>query len=280
MFDDLDSTLKTILDDAAAPPELLNAEVSFETPEKSFAPSQPTVNLFLFEVKENRARRDQAPFSKKVDDLFVRRRPPLRVDCTYLVTTWSNLTGPDKVVEEHRLLGQALKWLSRFGTVPEGFLQGELLEQVFAPITLAARMDGKPNVGEFWSALGTAPRPAFTLLATIAMELDIEVPEGPPVVTKEIRLEIKERPGTRETDYEIAGTVRDATTLAAIANAEVTLMELNRVVHTDQAGHFRFSGLEANTYTLRTTASGFATLDKSITVPGTIVNAYDVDLTP
>jgi hypothetical protein len=279
MFHDLDSTLMTILDDAGAPLELHDADVSFETPDRNFAPGQPTVNLFLFEMKENRARRDQVPHAEKVADLFVRRFPPLRVDCTYLVTTWSNQVGPDRIAEEHRLLGQAFQWLSRFGTVPDSFLRGALIDQPYAPLTLVARMESKPNVGEFWSALGTPPRPAFTLLATIAMAFPLELPEGPPVVTKEIRLEIKDVPGTEEALFEIAGTVRDAAALAPIANAEVTLLELERTVQTDGKGRFRFAGLESRSYSLRAAASGFVTLDHAIVVPGTTLDSYDMSLT-
>ncbi len=278
MFHDLDTTLTAILDDPTAPTELHDADVSFETPDKNFAPGQPTVNLFLFEVKENRARRDQVPHSEKVADLFVRRFPPLRVDCTYLVTTWSNQVGAIKVAEEHRLLGQALQWLSRFGTVPDDYLKGSLIDQPFAPLTLVARMDSKPNMGEFWSALGTPPRPCFTLLATIAMAFPLELPEGPPVVTKEIRIEIKDVPGTQEVVFEIAGTVRDAATLAPIANADVTLLELDRAVQTDGQGHFRFARLDPGPYTLRAAASGFITLDHAIVVPGMTLNSYDVSL--
>jgi hypothetical protein len=279
MFHDLDSTLRAILDDAAAPKELREADVSFETPDRNFAPGQATVNLFLFEVRENRARCDQAPHAEKVADVFVRRFPPLRVDCTYLVTTWSSDVRADKVVEEHRLLGQALQWLSGFGTVPDAFLCESLIGQPFAPLTLVARMESKPNIGEFWSALGTPPRPAFTLLATVAMPFPLELPEGPPVVTKEIHLGIKGAPGAEAASFEIAGTVRDAAARAPIADAEVTLLELERAVRTDGAGRFRFAGLARGPYTLRAAASGFVALEQAATVPGTTPNAYDLSLT-
>jgi len=49
MFHDLDSTLTAILDDGTAPTELRDAaDVSFETPDRNFAPGQPMVNLFLY----------------------------------------------------------------------------------------------------------------------------------------------------------------------------------------------------------------------------------------
>jgi hypothetical protein len=280
MFQDLDSTLKVILDDPGAPADLKSADVSFLTPEKNFAPGVPTVDLFLYEVKENRLFRDPAPLIEQTGNLYLRRQPPLRVDCTYLVTTWSNKSGALKVAEEHLLLGLAFVWLSRFGTIPASYLQGSLAGQPFPPPTLVAQLDLKEEVGEFWSALGIPPRPAFALVVTVAMDLGVQVPEGPPVVTEEIDLEQKGLPATRETTFTIAGTVRAANTLAAIAGAQVSIQELGRVVQTDADGHFTFTGLEAGAYTLRTAAGGFATQDKPITVPGPVLNAYDVSLTP
>src|SRR5687768_16144892 len=131
MFHDLDATLTRLLDAPAAPEVLRAADVSFETPQRTFAPTQATVNLFLCEVKENRTLRDQEPIVELVAGEYVRRVPPLRVECSYLVTAWSSETGPAKVVEEHRLLGQALLWLSRFPVIPETFLQGALAGQPF-----------------------------------------------------------------------------------------------------------------------------------------------------
>jgi hypothetical protein len=174
MFHHLDTTLKNILDDPAAPQELREAEVSFLTPDREFKPEQATVNLFLHEVKENAALRDPLPIVELKDGVYQRRRPPLRVDCTYMVSAWSNATKAEKIVEEHRLLGQAFAWLSRFPTIPEDYLKGSLDGQPFPPPTMVAQMDGDRRSGEFWSALGIAPRPTFSLVVTIAIDLDVE----------------------------------------------------------------------------------------------------------
>src|SRR5438309_1227828 len=122
MFNDLDDTLKAMLDDAAmiAPPfvppltALHDADKSFLTPDKNFPVAQPTVDLFLYEVTENRTLRDPAPIVERSGNSFSRRLPPRRIDCSYIVTTWSPKTGAAKVAEEHLLLGEALLWLSRF----------------------------------------------------------------------------------------------------------------------------------------------------------------------
>jgi hypothetical protein len=185
MFDDLDKTLKKILDDPAMPASIAglhNADKSFLTPDRNFTPAQAAVNLFLYEVKENRQLRDAEPIVEKIGTTFVQRPPPLRVDCCYLVTGWSSQTGAVKASEEHRLLAEALLWLSRFPTIPATFLQGSLTNQLYSPPTMVAQADGSKNAAEFWLALGIPPRPAFHLTVTIAMELLLQV-EGPLVTT-------------------------------------------------------------------------------------------------
>lgn len=278
MFQDLDTTLQAILDDPAAPPLLRNAEVSFETPDKNYRPSQATVNLFLFEVKENRELRDPQPILARVNGQYQRTMPPLRIDCAYLVTTWSNQTGALKAAEEHQLLGQTLAWLSRVGTIPDSFLRGALVGQPYPPPTMVAQMEGKQTLGEFWSALGTSPRPAFTLIVTIALDLELEQPVGPEVVTHELRL--GERNGTLAATHHIGGVVRAVGATTGLAQAQVTIAELERSTLTDAAGRFQFAGLAAGSYTLQGSAARFQTATAPITVPGATPQAYDLTLTP
>src|SRR5262252_1280721 len=192
MFQDLDSTLNKILDDETmkgssfAPPlsELFDADVTFVTPDKNFPASlqKATVNLFLYEVKENRELRDPVPVLEKNGSSFSRRLPPVRIDCSYIVTTWSNQAAAVRVVEEHRLLSQALLWLTRFPTIPVKYLQGGLVSQPFPLQTIVAQVDANKNAGEFWSALGIPPRPAFYLTVTVALELAV-LEQGPLVTT-------------------------------------------------------------------------------------------------
>jgi hypothetical protein len=284
MFQDLDSALTNLLNDPLAPADVVNADVSFETPDKNFTPPAATINLFLYELKENRELRDPVPIREIVAGVFVRRQPPLRTDCTYLVTAWANnLAGPARVAAEHSLLGQTLVWLNRFAHVPASyFAGGALADPPFPPPTLVAQPKPDNNAGEFWSALGIPPRPAFQLTVTIALELGLQTPEGPPVVTKEITVsEIRpEGIPAPELDhwFEIAGTVRDGITLLVVPDAEVTLVETGAVIVTNESGQFRFSLLEAGNYTLHVAASGFLPQDKPVVVPGLVLNEYDVAL--
>jgi hypothetical protein len=139
-------------------------------------------------VSENRELRDPQPVRVVRDGVVSVALPPLRVDCSYLVTTWSSLDGAAKVAAEHRLLGEALTWLAGFGTVPVRFLRGRLVGQPYPPPTLVAQLAGKQEVGEFWHSLGIAPRPAFELTVTVALALDAVTPVGPRVETVVLNL--------------------------------------------------------------------------------------------
>jgi hypothetical protein len=184
MFQDLDSTLSSMLNDGAmalppiVPPltELLGADISFITPDKDFInPNRqlPAVNLFLYEVKENRDLRDPTPIVEKSGTCFIRRQPPVRIDCSYIVTAWSDEPDEQRVATEHRLLAQALLWLTRFPSIPTNYLQGTLVNQLYPPPMFVAQFDPNKNAGEFWDALAIAPRPAFYLTVTIAMDLSL-----------------------------------------------------------------------------------------------------------
>ena len=184
MFHLLNDTLRNLLD--AAPPNgadklFENAYISFETPEKGFAPKQGDVaiNLFLYEVRENRELRQPGPNRDVMNGQSVlRQRAPLRLDCAYMVTAWSNIQNADNVANSHRLLGQAfVRWLSASPPFPRIFPATDIVpppgtpgmpHQPFPPPTMVAQMDGAKSAGDFWYALGILPRPYFNLASRSA----------------------------------------------------------------------------------------------------------------
>jgi Pvc16 N-terminal domain len=191
MFDDLDASLQRLLTDPDAPEPLSNTDISFETPARDYAPSRPTLNLFLHQIRENRTLREPAPIMDRSGPTVVRRHPPLRVECGYLVTAWSDLAAGSavRVAQEHRLLGLALVWLSRIGTIPPAYLHGALADQAFPPPVLVARpQPPAEEPGQFWVSLGVPPRPALSLQVTVALDLGMATDLGPQVAGSEIRL--------------------------------------------------------------------------------------------
>ena len=259
MFELLDKTLSAMLSESrvgVALPQLANIDVSFLTPEKTYNYQSDNINLYLYETRENRELRSAEPVFETRNGLSIRRNPPLRVDCAYLVTAWSKLAQDAKVEAEHRLLGYAFNWLSRFPVIPEHYLQqGGLGGQVFDPPTLVAQLDAIKNVGEFWSALGIPPRPFFNLIVTITMELDQARVEFP-VTTVLADYQQSGRPGSAERRIAIGGTVRD-NARNPVRDAWVRLEPAGLTSTTDADGRFVFENITGGTgITLRARAPG------------------------
>jgi hypothetical protein len=287
MFQDLDDTLTKVLDDEAmkrlTPPltELFDAEVSFITPDKNFTPGQTTqgntaVDLFLYDVKENRELRDPVPIVEKVGNTFVRRKPPLRMDCSYIVTAWSSSTSQARVVEEHRLLSQAVQWLSRFPTIPDNYLQGTLKEQPFPPPMWVAQMDPNTNAGEFWNALGISPRSAFYLTATVAMDVGVRE-EGFLVTTRTTSTET-----AGETAYDNwvqAGGQILTSSGQGIPGALVDIVGAGLRTKSDSDGRYSFPRVPVGKHDIRVVAAGFQPQTQKLDIPG-LPGSYDITMTP
>lgn len=259
MFNDLDATLRAVLGDPAAPADVRDADVSFETPDKDFRPPRPTVSLFLYEVQENRTLRDPAPFVERVGDGAVRRTPPLRMNCTYLITTWSPKAGALRAQEEHRLLGSALLWLNRFPLIGGGFLRGGLADppQPYPLPSMAAQLNEDRSDGQFWSALGIAPRPTFSLTVTIAMQPIDDAGELP--LVQAVRVE----PASL-TDAVLFGRVVDAG-LAPVGGATVSLAGRGLSQNVGPDGRFGFPGLAFGPYDLVVARAGHPDVHTAIT---------------
>lgn len=258
MFDDLDATLHGLLADSAAPAALHAATIDFATPDREYKPSQPTLNLFLHDVGENRALRDQAPWRTGDQTIVTSAPPALRVDCTYLITGWSNKTGGVKTAEEHRLLALALTWLGRFPVIADNLLKGSLANppQPYPVCTFVAQTQEGQQMGHFWSALGIAPRPAFSLTVTLTLQPFDKVETFP--VARDFRVQT----GFRN-DPRLAGRVLD-NTLAPVPGAVVTA-DGNASVTAGPGGDFKFDGLSFGRHALRARAPDLLEVERVVT---------------
>lgn len=185
MIDDLDRTLAALLL-RELPPGLVNADsVTFATPNDQFfqqVAKPPAVDLFLYDVRENRDLRRADPQVERRNGVVVQTRPPVRVDCSYLVTAWAS-TGSGKAAgyDEHRLLGEVMRVLLRHPTIPESVLQGSLKSQALPLPTTSLQQGHLQNLAEFWQALGGRARAALNYTVTIAVQVAEPVSLGPPV---------------------------------------------------------------------------------------------------
>jgi hypothetical protein len=248
MFQDVDATIKAILQDSGAPTAVRTADISFQTPDKDFKPSKATVNLFLHKVHENRELRD---YGSGIDPPtpntpWMMGPAVLRLDCSYVVTAWSPLSDDAKVNAEHDLLGQSLLWLSDFRVVDVAspLLQGGLKsprQRYPLPISVAQTADDL-NHGQFWTSLGIQPRASYSLTVTVCSPLVEQVAQS---AVHSVRVEVVSRTGPQ-----LDGRVLSSE-LQPVADATVSVIGTNKTATTDASGEFSFSGLPFDSYTLR-----------------------------
>src|SRR2546426_4907251 len=189
MIRDLSLTLQAILEDPALNtsfPELTAAQIVFDRPVETFNPTQTTIDLFLYDIRENMELRSNEPTMRRLNGQVELQRPPLRVACSYLITAWP-IGGTDLALQEHRLLSQVLQVLSPYRKIPAPFLRGQLVGQEPPLPLLIAQTDGLKEPAEFWTAIGNKLRPSLTVTVTIGMEVFAPV-TAPIVITEELRL--------------------------------------------------------------------------------------------
>jgi hypothetical protein len=284
MIRDLSETLRAILDDPALAvsfPELAAAQIVFDRPTDQFNPAQTTVDVFLYDIRENLELRSNEPLVERNNGQATIHRPPLRVACSYLVTAWP-VGGAELFLQEHRLLSQTLQVLSRYQTIPASFLKGSLVGQQPPLPMMTAQTDGPNEPAEFWTAIGNKLRPSITVTVTIAMELFAPV-TAPLVITEEIRLgertgteEEKIKPATQQDLFRIGGQVTD-TGNAPVVGASVTLVETGLTTQTDADGYYILDRLAPGIYNLRIQA-GATVKSISMTVPAPAGSNYNVQL--
>lgn len=159
MIRDLSDSLRALLTRPGLPPLLASAQIAFERPAEGFNPAQTTLDLFLFDLREDRHHRAvAAPGSASP--------APLMIACSYLVTAWC-VGGSEIALQEQELLGEALQVLTASPRLPPSVLRGALVGHA-PPQLVLQPADALMSSSEFWSALGNKLRPALSFAVTIA----------------------------------------------------------------------------------------------------------------
>jgi hypothetical protein len=194
MIDDLDRTLEELLR-RELPPDLLGqVTISFATPDDQFPPSSvslPAIDLFLYDMRENRGLRTNQWEMERQNGFATRRPPPARVDCSYLITAWASESSTSPALDEHRLMGEVMLALLRHPSIPREVLQGRLQGQDPPLPAAALQPDHLQSLGEFWQALGGKPKAAFHYTVTISVEA--AEPQAVGLVT-DARFQIQQEP--------------------------------------------------------------------------------------
>ena len=282
MINDLSLTLQALLSDpalAAKFPELAAAQIVFDRPDENFKPTQASIDLYLFDVRENFQLRSNEPFVDRKSGQAVVHQPPIRAACTYLTTAWP-VGGTDVVLQEQKLLSQVFQVIMGVPKIPSKYLKGALANQTPSLPVLATHPDELKNPAEFWTAIGNKLRPSLTVTVTISMDV-FDPTTAPMVKTSEIRFGerlIEDEvilPATKMDFFRIGGKVTSSGN--PVGGATVSLMNTGLASRTDSDGLYILGSVNSGPYVLQV-QSGAATKQVNITIPTTAGNNYDVQI--
>jgi hypothetical protein len=278
MIDELSLLLKKILNEPALPDPLKSADKDFVRPTEPYAPAQDTINLFLYDIRENAELRSNEQIVEKRNGQAIIHPAPMRVSCCYLVTAW--VPGPPSeaaVMKEHLMLAQTLRALARFPIIPEVVLAGTGLsgQDPLLPM-MTAQTDGAKSSSEFWASLGNKIRASLSVHVTISIPV-LDEQDGFLVKTKFTNLAPGAGPED-ETLVAIGGRVLSGPGLG-IEGALVDLIDAGLSASTDGDGRFGFRRVPVGIHTFRVVAVGFLHNTQSVVVPGRPED-YEITLAP
>src|SRR5664280_1546460 len=162
MIEEVDETLRGLIRT-----EVLSGsqvEVSFDAPTKDWAARRnaPTINLYLYDIREDVARRDAAwaPIYAQEGYVTGHRPPPRHYKLQYMVTAWTQ-----RPEDEHRLLSACLGAFLRHETLGPSEMTGALAEQPLpAMVSVALPLGPDRSIADVWSALGGELKPSLDLV--------------------------------------------------------------------------------------------------------------------
>jgi hypothetical protein len=157
-------------------------ELSFEAPTKEWASrrSTPTINIYLYDIREDLNLRE-VEFEEIRDDqgrVTERRPPPRRYTLSYLVTVWTQ-----RPEDEHRVLSSLLACFLKYEQLPPELLVDELAGLPYAVRTSVALPPPQDRaLADLWSALGGELKPSLDLVVTAPFDPNRVLAAGPPVL--------------------------------------------------------------------------------------------------
>jgi hypothetical protein len=269
MLADLDETLRVLLKRELGRHGFDGVDVAFDAPARDWSSqlSGPTVNLFLYDLRESHEfrptdwREDRSNGHREV-------RPPMIMECSYAVTAWTQA-----VQDEHRLLSQVLGVLFAFPHLPSDALAGRLAEtaQRFA---IEGRIGQPKSDGkaDFWSAVGGQYKASLDYVVTLACESGVAYERGPEVRTQTMGARLSDAPrGSVSEMHRFGGKVLDAAG-GPLHDAWITLPELGLFAASDRQGRFLLQRVPSGTHTLVARTRDGAEAKAEIAVPGAVLD--------
>jgi hypothetical protein len=146
-----------------------DVEVVFDAPTREWASrrNKPTVDLYLYDIREDTRRRGTGVIERRNERGVVEERQalPRYFKLAYLITAWTQ-----RPEDEHRLLTAILSCFLRYDVVPVAHMSPLLVEAGF-PLGLQVAYPPPEDrqVSDVWSSLGGDLKPSVDLVINMAM---------------------------------------------------------------------------------------------------------------
>ena len=179
MIQEVDAALRTLVDREAIGGA--DVQVVFDAPTKDWAGRRnaPTIDLYLYDIREDMRRRSRGMLNEYDDDTNLRARtvPPRHFKLSYLVTAWTQ-----RAEDEHRLLAALLQMFLRHDALPPDLLTGSLADLGLpVPVTVGLPPPEDRAFADVWSALGGELKPSLDIVVSAPIDTGQRFPVGPPV---------------------------------------------------------------------------------------------------
>jgi len=271
MISDLNETIKKLI---LIKGELDSSQidVEFKAPDREWSASisKPTVNIYLYDIRENhQLRGTEWVINRNNDGTATRKKNPSRFDISYLITVWANDIG-----DEHRLLWHVMSTLFRYPEMPEDVLYGDLVEHIYPIKTSTAQPDGLfNNPADFWAALDNKIKASINYVVTLPLDTE-QAFIAPTVKTKII--DVKPPDTDAERIIQIGGFVQeDGKPVQGLSNAKVLAKEVGMTARIDAEGYYTFPNITIGTQTFKIIAAGKELKEMVVTIPS---DNYDLEI--
>ncbi len=157
-----------------------DVEVVFDAPTKEWAArrSAPTVDVYLYDIREDLRRRTRGLLNEYGDGrVLARHLPPRHFKLSYLLTAWTQ-----RPEDEHRLLAGLMQLFLLHDAIPDEHLSGSIAELGLpVPLTIALPPPEDRSFADVWSALGGELKPSLDLVVSAPIDTGRRFEAAPPV---------------------------------------------------------------------------------------------------
>jgi Pvc16 N-terminal domain/Carboxypeptidase regulatory-like domain len=262
---DLDEALRSLLRRELKRHGFEGVDVAFDAPSRDWSGklTNPTVDLFLYDLREASSRAQLAPSERRGNGQAVVTPPALELELTYAVTAWTKA-----VEDEHRLLSQVLAILFSYKRLP-----AELLDAALDGGSTLARAEtsvGRPREekADFWTSVGGQYKASIDFVVHIQVASGAAYVRGPEVRTQTMRTRISDGPARTMTEFHrIAGTLTDADA-RPVGDAWVAIPAAGLWTATNREGRFRFDRIQPGTYDVVARTAAGDEAQGALEVPG------------